>query len=56
MRRVRLEISGVVQEVGFRPFVFNLAKSLNDSRIVLGHVAIKIRSLYARKKKIRGIN
>ena len=29
MDRVLINIKGVVQGVGFRPFVYNLAKSLN---------------------------
>ena len=29
MNRVLINIKGVVQGVGFRPFVYNLAKSLN---------------------------
>ncbi|HBR22102.1 MAG TPA: carbamoyltransferase HypF [Nitrospiraceae bacterium] len=34
MNRVLINIKGVVQGVGFRPFVYNLAKSLNLSGIV----------------------
>ncbi len=29
MKRIRIKVKGVVQGVGFRPFVYNLAKSLN---------------------------
>lgn len=29
MKRLHIKVKGVVQGVGFRPFVYNLAKSLN---------------------------
>ena len=37
MKRIKLEITGIVQGVGFRPFVYNLAKSLNLTGFIFNH-------------------
>ena len=37
MRRVEIEITGIVQGVGFRPFIFNLAKTHSVRGWVLNH-------------------
>lgn len=37
MKRIKIKIEGVVQGVGFRPFIFNLAKELELSGFVYNH-------------------
>ena len=33
MKRVEIKITGIVQGIGFRPFIYNLAKTHLDSRM-----------------------